>query len=380
MKKKENKISMKKNNLWMIATVVFTIAAIMLTSQDEQQGAFASSKATKKTKHATKKIKRQEIAIRRTVWRENGVAMVKIPAKYRFAKPATRTFQTGEYSIRLSAASFALGNAVYVEIVPRTGEFSRENNNTEFTFDGSLVPLTPMRWGFRGLFAIPPDSRPGLKKIVLKTGRKDDLNEFQLIVVNRVFEVYRRGMDLGQYSEEDLLKNRPDLQARVDDETRRKEIIFATIGQDVITSKLSHPRNEHKITSTFYAKRITEQYSCHNGKKVRALPKVRFHNGVDLKGRNGAPIYAIASGIVVVAENMFYEGNQVILDHGNGIFTRYMHMSKINVQPGMYVEGGRVIGLCGNTGMVTGPHLHAGFLVRGVYVDPLSFLSLPIKD
>jgi len=380
MKEKENRISMKKKTFRMILAVVFTIAAMALTSHDEPQGAFAASKSSKNTKHATKKIKRQEVPVQRTVWRENGVAMVKIPARYRFAKPATRAFQTGEYSIRLSAASFALGNAVYVEMVPRTGDFSGKNTIPLFTFDGSSVPMTPMRWGFRGVFAIPPDSRPGLKKIVLRTGMNADPNEFELMVENRIFEVYRRGMDLGQYSEEDLLKNRPDLQARVEDETKKKDRIFATVGQDVITSKLSHPRNEHKITSTFYAKRITEQYNYNNGKKVRVSPKVRFHHGVDLKGRNGTPIYAIASGIVAVAENMFYEGNQVILDHGNGIFTRYMHMSRMNVHPGMYVEGGQLIGLCGDTGMVTGPHLHAGLLIRGVYVDPLSFLALPIKD
>ncbi len=101
-----------------------------------------------------------------------------------------------------------------------------------------------------------------------------------------------------------------------------------------------------------------------------------FHRGSDFRANIGTPVYASSSGIVRLAKNLFYSGNIVIVDHGMGIFTNYAHLSKIQVAAGQHIARSHQIGLSGATGRVSGPHLHWGVKINGVYADPLQFLSV----
>ena len=99
------------------------------------------------------------------------------------------------------------------------------------------------------------------------------------------------------------------------------------------------------------------------------------HRGLDLRGSTGTPILACAPGKVVLADELYFSGKVVYINHGAGVFTAYLHMSKIDVESGQTVAGGQVIGLVGATGRVTGPHLHLSLLVQGVAVDPEPLLA-----
>ena len=101
-----------------------------------------------------------------------------------------------------------------------------------------------------------------------------------------------------------------------------------------------------------------------------------FHNGVDFRAPTGKSVFAANSGIVMLAKNLFFSGNIVIVDHGTGIFTYYAHLSRIDVNPDQHIEKGQRIGLSGKTGRVNGPHLHWGIKVNGTYVDPLQFVDV----
>ncbi|MFQ3229629.1 M23 family metallopeptidase [Reinekea sp.] len=82
------------------------------------------------------------------------------------------------------------------------------------------------------------------------------------------------------------------------------------------------------------------------------------HWGVDMAARQGTPIYAPASGLVTLAENdLYFSGGTVILDHGNGLTSSFLHLSKLNVEPGLYLKQGEILGFVGSTGRSTGPHL-----------------------
>jgi murein DD-endopeptidase MepM/ murein hydrolase activator NlpD len=100
-----------------------------------------------------------------------------------------------------------------------------------------------------------------------------------------------------------------------------------------------------------------------------------FHAGLDFKGPIGAPIFAAAAGTISFVGTQQGYGNTVEIDHGNGLMTRYAHMSRFRATPGQRVEAGQVIGLIGNTGRSTGPHLHFEVRINDRAVNPRPFLE-----
>jgi murein DD-endopeptidase MepM/ murein hydrolase activator NlpD len=100
------------------------------------------------------------------------------------------------------------------------------------------------------------------------------------------------------------------------------------------------------------------------------------HSGADFLSPAGTPVKSAASGRVMLAKNLYYSGNTVIVDHGLGVFSMFAHLSRIDVKPGTDVTEGQVVGLVGATGRVTGPHLHWTARVSGARVDPLALLAV----
>jgi murein DD-endopeptidase MepM/ murein hydrolase activator NlpD len=89
-----------------------------------------------------------------------------------------------------------------------------------------------------------------------------------------------------------------------------------------------------------------------------------------MAARQGTPIYAPASGLVTLAEDdLYFSGGTVILDHGNGLTSSFLHLSKLNVQPSQYILQGEVLGFVGSTGRSTGPHLDWRMNLHGQRID-----------
>ena len=103
-----------------------------------------------------------------------------------------------------------------------------------------------------------------------------------------------------------------------------------------------------------------------------------IHRGTDFHAPRGTPVVAANDGIVLIAQPMFYEGNLVVIDHGQQFSTLYMHLSKIDVKVGQRVAKGQRLGLSGATGRVTGPHLHFSARWQGLYVDPVLLLRMTL--
>jgi murein DD-endopeptidase MepM/ murein hydrolase activator NlpD len=106
-------------------------------------------------------------------------------------------------------------------------------------------------------------------------------------------------------------------------------------------------------------------------------PVSSYHAGYDLGADRGTPVMAPITGTVALAEPLQVRGNAVILDHGLGVFSAFWHLSEIQVSAGEVVTPGQVVGLVGNTGLSTGPHLHWEMRVGGVPVDPMQWTQQP---
>ena len=102
------------------------------------------------------------------------------------------------------------------------------------------------------------------------------------------------------------------------------------------------------------------------------------HRGTDYPVPEGTPVLAANSGTVVLATALYYEGNCVVIDHGQRFFTIYMHLKQIDAHEGESVKKGERLGLSGATGRVTGPHLHLGVRWNGANVDPVKLLALTL--
>jgi hypothetical protein len=102
------------------------------------------------------------------------------------------------------------------------------------------------------------------------------------------------------------------------------------------------------------------------------------HSGEDIDGPEGLPVRASNSGRVVIAGAFYYDGNMVIVDHGGGLFTEYLHLSKIRVKIGQAVHQGQIVGNLGHTGRVTGPVLHYGAVLGNAHVNPLLLSKFPL--
>lgn len=148
---------------------------------------------------------------------------------------------------------------------------------------------------------------------------------------------------------------------RAQKEHKEATLVYNQTTQGLHTSFIS-PLNS-LITSNFGNKRVYNN----------AIQG--FHSGTDYRAMIGTPIYASAKGVVRIAKNRFYSGNSVVLDHGYGVYSCYFHFDKLNVKEGDIVSQKDLLGYSGNTGRVTGPHLHFTIRIKNTVVDPIQFIE-----
>lgn len=156
--------------------------------------------------------------------------------------------------------------------------------------------------------------------------------------------------------------------AEIESEQKLKEKVFNTSAPEPLWAGNFHAPVTAPPTESFGTRRVF------NGKLASV------HKGMDFRARTGTPVRAGNSGVVALARPLYYEGNCVVIDHGLGLFSISMHLSRIDVKEGQQVSAGEQIGLSGATGRVTGPHLHWAIRWQGAYLDPAKLLRLDLRD
>lgn len=146
--------------------------------------------------------------------------------------------------------------------------------------------------------------------------------------------------------------------ARVDREAERVRRLWQLDGPARFDLPLEPPLEGGRHGGNFGARRI-----------LNDEPRSP-HSGIDYAAPAGTPVRATATGTVVLAEDHFFAGSSVFIDHGGGLVSMYFHLASITVEPGREVARGEVIGTVGATGRATGPHLHFGLRWHGARVDP----------
>lgn len=156
----------------------------------------------------------------------------------------------------------------------------------------------------------------------------------------------------------------PEQQKKADEDQKKLRVIYDTVTPERLwDGKFRLPLKDVTTGGNFGRRRVL------NG-EARSP-----HAGVDFPAATGTPVFASQTGKVVLAEELYYSGNTVIIDHGYGIYTMYCHLSKIGVSPGEKAEVGEEIGKVGATGRVTGPHLHWGFTIQKARVNGMQIVA-----
>lgn len=276
------------------------------------------------------------------------------------AAAAAKGSAARSWSILWQPAQLVNGAPVVFQIAPpaRLTELKAKwlQHEVSFAYDAASK-------NWYGIAGIALEIRPGIYSLELKgtTSRGTELSFSRKITVRKAkypsiaVTVSKR---YTEPSQEQLERIRQD----------------KTVKQDVFR----HSDSEREWSGRFRAPvdvRVSDVFGTQrtfNG-KVQSM-----HQGLDYAAPQGTPVSAVNAGTVLFASPLYFEGNCVVLDHGQGLLSLYLHLSEIKVKQGDRVERGQEIGLSGGTGRATGPHLHLAVRWQGVYLNPATLLSLKL--
>lgn len=162
----------------------------------------------------------------------------------------------------------------------------------------------------------------------------------------------------------------------------RSKVSLSSKNKNRVSKEYKEAMNIYKsITSESYWYEdfiypMTSKITSHFGTKRIYNDTIKsYHTGIDFKAIVNSNVLAANNGIVRMVKNRFYAGKSIIIDHGQGIYTCYFHLNKIFVSEGNFVQKKDIIGLSGNTGRTTGPHLHFATFVNGIQVNPVKLFE-----
>ncbi|PID62602.1 MAG: peptidase [Ignavibacteriae bacterium] len=256
----------------------------------------------------------------------------------------------------LSIFSFAQSVEFYGKAEPGGLLFGKAKNLKEILLDTNKINFSE-----DGVFAIGFDrDDTSSYQLIVKTQGTTFLKK--IILPKREYKIQRINKMKQKYvSPPKEVLDRIAKERKISQMARKK---VGKIKNVLFNSGFEKPIKGGRISSVFGSQRI-----------LNGVPK-NAHNGIDIAVPRGTPVKAMADGKVLLsADNFYYAGNYILIDHGLGLNSLYLHLSKSLVKEGQFVKKGEVIGKVGTTGRSTGPHLHWGVQWFGKRIDPNSIFS-----
>ena len=222
----------------------------------------------------------------------------------------------------------------------------------------SFNAKTNLWYGFSGNSL---ETKPGMYTLQLigTSQRGKDISYRQRVTVARAHYPKIAIAVAKQYTEP-----APEQLQKIKEDKSVKEDRFKSVGLDREWSGRFLPPVEARVSDVFGTQRVI------NGKAQST------HKGLDYAVPSGTPVAALNSGTIILARSLFFEGNCVVIDHGQGLLTLYLHLSQFAVKEGDHVSRGQELGLSGGTGRATGAHLHIAVRWQGIYLNPATMLTL----
>lgn len=250
------------------------------------------------------------------------------------------------------------------ELVVLTIETTRADSVVQVqAFGKRLMPYRHGDTAWRVLVGLDLDVRPGRHIVSITStvagadGPSPEKLSYPLVVTAKSFPTRKLTVDPA------FVNPPPEVRPRIEADTERLRATWAN-GQARLWDGAFAAPVQDKPNSAFGSR------SVFNG-EVR-----NPHSGADFPSKAGTPVQAPNAGSIVLASDLYFTGNTVIVDHGLGVFSLFAHLSAIDVKEGDDVRTGQTLGLVGATGRVTAPHLHWSVRVNDARVDPLSLLAV----
>ena len=279
--------------------------------------------------------------------------------------PASPDAATPPLAIAISARSIQPGELIVVRITDADRAAAPTADDATLadvhvTAFGERVRAFADHGVWTALLGIDLEQRPGRYVLTASARRGSaDIEATQSIVV-RPKPFATRTLHVSP----EFVNPPPDAAARIAADARRLSDVYA------------HSADE-PLWRTPFVRPVPQAANSRFGQRSRFNGELRSpHAGTDFMSPAGTPVKAPNGGRVVVARDLYFTGNTVVIDHGVGVFSMLAHLSRLDVQEGQRVDGGDVVGLVGATGRVTGPHLHWALRVAGARVDSMSALAL----
>jgi hypothetical protein len=262
-------------------------------------------------------------------------------------------------SLKLSAASVAQGAVLQAEVaaakaLPQAAAEWDGKPSLLWTEEGTAKSL-------HGLIGIDLETVPG--RYEWKVSWSDALGKSHTC---GMFVTVRSGKFLTEHLkvEKQFVEPDPAQEKRAEVDREKLRVIYDAVTPQVLwKGKFRLPLAGVKSGGNFGRRRV-----------LNGQPRSP-HAGVDFPSPAGTPVYASQSGKVVLAEELYYSGNTIVIDHGFGIYTMYAHLSQMEVKPGQSVDRESQIGKVGATGRVTGPHLHWGLMIQHARVNAMGIVQ-----